>query len=600
MISTSLTFFYRLAGSVSGTGKRLLITASIICSLLSVAASDAHGERKLLGEASHIVPDSIRVGPNGSRFAAVTVDPQTKKRGVIVNCKRLPGAYDMVAKGTPIFSLDGKRFAFVALRRGKCFVVVDGTEGQQYEIIQDRWPITDLVFSPTGRYVAFKTRRGGKSYLVVNGKEFGPYDDVVTKEAGKVPGIGDFRFAGDDNYFSYRAKTGGGMVACRGWSHDGKIDLTTSKKYEMIGAGTPVWLRGQAGEKGHRFAFVARENKKEFIALLPEPKKTDSKPKMYGLIWRGSPICAPNTTLGFLARDENNKWRAVIGGKEWTPCDSVGQPLHSPSGQRWACVAKRNKDIVMLVDGQAGPAYSGIRYPETVFAAGDERVIYAAVKDGQSRVVVDGKEGGLYREVDGGSILFAPGGARMAYTAGDGKKQFVVLDGVKGPSFERVWNLRFSPAGKRFAYHSRDGLKNNVVIDGKAMGPYEDVAPGSPVFSPDGKTAAWAAMGQDADWRVYVNGKAGPAYDSIASQLTFAPAGHDPVYVARILSGGKYSFALVSGAGAGRQYTSIWMGDGGRLFVRKDGRVECFAKKGPIVYKLTVPVTKPLGIQPPK
>ena len=587
------TYSYRSALGVSGAGRRLFITASILCSLLSVSALAASGERKLLGEASHIVPGSIRVGPNGSRFAVVVVNPQTKKRSVVVNCKRLPEAYDMIAKGTPIFSLDGKRIAFVASRRGKCFVVVDGKEGQHYEITSDRWPIADLVFSPTGRYLAYKTRRDGKNHLVVNEKEFGPYDDVVTDAAGKVPGIGDFRFAGDDNYFSYRAKTGDGMVACRGWIQGGKIALASSKKYETIGVGSPVWLRGKSGEKGHLFAFIARENGKEFIGLLPKPKDQPNKPKMYDSIRRSSLICSPNTILGFTARDANKKWVAVIDAKEWKPCDGIGELMVSPSGNRWACGARMKDNIVMLVNGQPGPGYSGIRHPGTVFVSGEDRVIYAAVKDGRSLVTVDGKEGGLYREVDGGSIMFGPHRRRMAYTAGDGKKQFVVLDAWKGPSFQRVWNLRFDPSGKRFAYRSQDGLKDYVVIDGKIIGPYEGVAPGSPVFSPDGRTVAWTAMGQDGNWRVYVNGQAGPAFDSIVSRLTFAPDSSGPVYVARILSDGKYSFAMVSGAGAGREYTSIWMGNGGRLFVREGGRVEYFAKQGPVVYRATDPVAGP-------
>lgn len=217
------------------------------------------------------------------------------------------------------------------------------------------------------------------------------------------------------------------------------------------------------------------------------------------------------------------------------------------------------------------------------------------MKDKRSLVVVDGKEGGRYREVDAGSILFAPDGKRMAYTAGDGQKQFVILDGQKGPAFGRVSDLGFGGSGKRFAYRSREGLKEYVVVDGKALGPYESIAPGSPVFSRDGQTAAWAAMGEDGNWRVYVDGKAGPAFDAIVSQLAFAPGGRAPVYVARILGQGKHTFAMVSGADIGREYTSIWMGDEGRLFVRNDGRVEYFAKRGPLVYKVTDRVTKPQG-----
>jgi glyoxylate utilization-related uncharacterized protein len=176
----------------------------------------------------------------------------------------------------------------------------------------------------------------------------------------------------------------------------------------------------------------------------------------------------------------------------------------------------------------------------------------------------------------------------------------VVLDGKRGPSAERVSHLRFSPSGKRFSYRSQEGLKTRLVIDRKIMGPYEEIAPGSPVYSQDEQAAAWAAMGEDGQWRVYVDGEAGPAFDGIVSQLVFPPGGRHPVYAARKLSGGKYSFALVSAAGVGREYTSIWMGDGGKLFLREDKRVDYFAKRGPLVYRVTESVTRPPEKKPSK
>ena len=581
--------FCRLVGWVSGAPKRSFIAVSIVCSILSAVGFSASGGRELLGEASQIVPESIRVGPNGKRFVAVVVDPQTKKRRVTVNCKRLPESYDLVAKKTPVFSQDGKRIAFVASRDAKCFVVVDGKAGRGYATSSDLWPIADLIFSPTGRYLAYKAIRDGKSYLVINGEEFGPYDNAVSTSGEKIPGIGDFRFTDKEDYFSYRAKSDGGMVACRGWIRDGKISLTTSKKYKTIGAGSPVWLRGKAADAGQLFAFIARENGKDFIALLPKPKKDTAKPKMYDSIRRGSLICAANRTYGFVASN-GKKWMAVVGDKEWKPCDEIGELMASPSGRRWACGARIDEKIVMFVDGQAGPAYTGIRHPGTVFGAGSDSVIYAAIKNGRSLVTVDGKEGDSYGEVDGGSLIF---GGPMAYAAGDGKKHFVILNGWKGPSYRRVSNFRFGPLGRRFAYHAQDDTKTYVVIDGKTMGPYLSIAPDSPIFSPDGRTAAWAVMGEDGSWRVHVDGNVGPALDSIVSGLTFAPDSSGPGYVARILSEGKYSFALVSHAGVGRKYSSIWMGDGGRLFVGSDGRAECFVKQGPLVYKVTDPVGGP-------
>ena len=239
---------YRLCFRLYRAGKRVFIAAATVSSLLFTGALAAGDEPEFLGVASDIVLDSIRVGPDGKRFAAVTVDPLANKRRVIVNCRNVAGAYDRVAQGTPIFSPEGSRMAFVASRDGKCYVVVDGVEGRGYEIIENRWPIANLIFSRGGRHIAYMARKDGKNYLVVDEREFGPYDDEVAGEAGDVQGIWDFQFNDDEKYFSYRAKTSGGMVACRGRFMDsGEISLTTSNEYENIGAGTPIWLGGAAG-----------------------------------------------------------------------------------------------------------------------------------------------------------------------------------------------------------------------------------------------------------------------------------------------------------------------------------------------------------------
>jgi len=567
----------------------------VIATCLLCSPAYAAEDRELLGLMSHVVADSIQVGPDGSRFVAIAMDPLTKKQRVVVNAKPLPGEYDAVARGTPFFSADGRRIAFAASRDDKCFVVVDRKESPPYQITEQGWPVADMTFSPSGRHFAYLTRKDQKNYLVVNGREFGPYDNGTT-EAGNVPGIWDFQFADADDYFSYRAKVGDKMVACRGWIRGGDVSITTSKPYASIGAGSPVWLRGkrETEEGGDLFAFIARDDEgKEFIATLPEPPDFTPK-KTYKVVGRRSLVCADDEkkTLGFIAGDD--KWKVVGGDKEWPACERIGDLMVSPSGKRWACAAIMDGRFVVLADGKPGTAYKEIQYPKTLFPAGDDRVVYAASKEQDSPnpacVVVDGKETGAYAQVQGGSITFSPDKNRMAFIAGDGEKQFAVLDGEKGPAFDRVDGLRFDATGKRFAYRARSGLEHFIVVNGESKGPYEDVAPGSPLFSPDGKTTAYAAMDADAAWRVYTNGKRGPAVDAVVSRLTFVPGVPEPVYIARKLLRGKYSFGLVSGGKFGKQYGSIWMGDGGRLIVDDEGRVRYFASIGSQVYRIEADV----------
>ena len=51
------------------------------------------------------------------------------------------------------------------------------------------------------------------------------------------------------------------------------------------------------------------------------------------------------------------------------------------------------------------------------------------------------------------------------------------------------------------------------------------------------------------------------------------------------MSDGKPAFALSFGGEIGREYNSIWMGDGGKLFVQEDGSIKYFARSGGLLYR---------------
>ena len=74
--------------------------------------------------------------------------------------------------------------------------------------------------------------------------------------------------------------------------------------------------------------------------------------------------------------------------------------------------------------------------------------------------------------------------------------------------------------------------------------------------------------------------------DRVISQLTFSPGMSVPAYVGRFLPEGKQAFALSMGGKFGRQFSSIWMGDGGKLFPQEDGSIKYFAKSGSLLYRV--------------
>lgn len=515
-------------------------------------------------------------------------------RRVSVDGRLLPGEYDAIAEGTPIFSEDGQHHAFVGTRGEECMVVLDGVEQTAYAMTTDRWPITALLFGSGGTetHLAYIASKGDQHYVVVNGRELGHYNSIVSKEDEKsaLPGIWDLVLEGD--YVAYRANVGGGgkMAAFRGQITGTEVKLTKSQDYDSIGAGSPVRMGGMLdAQGGELFAYLAKEEPgKESIRQLPGDEPiTDKTWKFIARdMLRASP--AQPGEMVYVAGDA--QWQVVVAGKAWPPCDLLGRLIASPSGATWACMAKTDDKLFMMVNGVPGKVYSEIQHGETMFPAGDERVIYgASTLDGSktpARIVIDGKEEKAYTQVKGDSVIFSADKKSMAYVAGDGNQNFVVLDGAEGAKFDEIYDLRFSPVGSRFAYCARRGLEHFVVEGSKELGPYESIQQGSLVFGPDGKALAWAAFGSDGNWNVFVDGKAiGSGCDGVVSQLTFSPGASVPAYVGRYLSDGEIAFALSFDGETGREYGSIWMGDGGKLFVQEDGSIEYFARSGGLLYR---------------
>jgi Tol biopolymer transport system component len=147
---------------------------------------------------AHLVSREESLGklPVGVDVYSLTIDPTFKRLAYVVkrNGKELAVVdnvegkeYDKVAeKNEMYFSPDGKRLAFVARHQNKKLVVVDGAEEKEYDEIHD---LFNPVFSPDSTKLAYiastfdpiKQRLGLwyiKDFVVVNGVEGQPYQMV--------------------------------------------------------------------------------------------------------------------------------------------------------------------------------------------------------------------------------------------------------------------------------------------------------------------------------------------------------------------------------------------------------------------------------------
>lgn len=194
----------------------------------------------------------------------------------------------------------------------------------------------------------------------------------------------------------------------------------------------------------------------------------------------------------------------------------------SPDGERVAWCTKRGKTHVVVVNGEAGPAFDDVRDP--MFSYDGRRLAYVAKKGKNSLVVLDQVQGPEYGDV--WFLHFSPDSRRLAYTAScrvNGRyTEVVVVDGEEGPAYEPdrfsfrlpqiTWqgSAMFSPDSRRMAYAIRRGEAMRMVIDGKEeLTDYDEI--GQPVFSPDSRHLAYLAR-RDKTWVVMADGKARPEF----------------------------------------------------------------------------------------
>jgi hypothetical protein len=547
-----------------------------------------------VGRVSGILDDSMVVSPDGNRLAFVERSSLSKRRRVLVDGEHVGGVYDEIAKGTPLFSWDSKRLAFVARRGNECFVVIDDKVSEPYATEDEsgrQWPVASMVFSPDSAHVAYQVHGNDGIRVVVDGNAHGPYDDVTLPDGRKVWGIWEFMFSPDSRHFAYRARNGEKMLACAGafyQDHHWNKPVLTAGPYDAVGRSTPVWVPGRGGRGAipNRFAFVVREGESEKCISLPPY----GNPIAFDAVVRDTVVALGGGQVAYVARKENKSLIASTFGNKGGPYDGLSIPF--TKNGRLAYAAAVGKEVFAVVDGKEGPRYEGVRYPGTVFGPQGKRVAYAVRRAGKAGVWIDEQESRWYHMVDHESFAFSPDGTRFAFAAKQSDKEaLVVLDGADGPLFSEVSHLRFNSDGSRFAYAARQDLQHWLVVDEKRLGPYDRVLGRTLTFSPDGKHYACVVF-KEGSCRILSDGVLGPVCDAVVSQLVFSPGSDHLAYVARVLNKGRRDYAVVYDRAMGQFFDTIWMPGGGNLAMDNEGVVRFFAVRSGLIQVWTAQPAK--------
>jgi WD40 repeat protein len=291
--------------------------------------------------------------------------------------------------------------------------VVDGVEGPEYE------GLSRPVFSPDGRRVAYEALRGGK--FAVGAAKVGNTRQMVVIDGVEGPpyeGVGSPVFSPDSRHIAYWAHTASGEKR----SHV-VLDDSEGEKYDRVA--DPVF-----SPDSQRVAYVAWHGKQTFLVNGAQVTAAEAADDTSDVVF--SP---DGRRVAYIAK-RGKRLFVIVDGVAGAAYDKIGLPVFSLDG-RLGYAARQGKKAFMVIEG-AGPREQTpyVQLGDPLFSPDGRRVAYLAF-DGKKELVVDnGIAGKPYDEV--GRLVFSPDGQHLAFEARQGSKWHLVVGEVEGPEYTPI------------------------------------------------------------------------------------------------------------------------------------------------------------------
>jgi Tol biopolymer transport system component len=268
-----------------------------------------------------------------------------------------------------IFSPDSKRLAYVAHDSAKssrkAWAVIDGVESERYD------EVSKLVFSSDSSRVAYWAEQNGKSFVIVDNKQLGiAHDFKISDEA--------LLFSPDSKQVIYITRSGEQKAIFvndkekASWKNIDSVSFTPRGElmYTAFDGDKRDWVlvvNDKVNERAYEMVFSPDGLKYAFLkdAFDEESYKTKyylefqdgTKSKSYDYITN---ISLANTGAYIFEAAEPkvsnsiaSNYFIVLNGKEEPRYDSVGYPVISADGQRFAYVFQKEGVGHINLDGQS-------------------------------------------------------------------------------------------------------------------------------------------------------------------------------------------------------------------------------------------------------
>ena len=154
--------------------ERKIVRAAVLCAVLAsaahwtLAAEESRNLSALEIRVGRVLPGaapaSLSVSPDRKRVAYFRKAIDGRKWSLVVD-ETEGKQFDAVGKMNPLFSPDSQRVAYVAEKKRRQLVVVDGREEKQYNTVGG------ITFSPDSKHVAYMASAGAERFIVLDGIE---------------------------------------------------------------------------------------------------------------------------------------------------------------------------------------------------------------------------------------------------------------------------------------------------------------------------------------------------------------------------------------------------------------------------------------------
>lgn len=367
------------------------------------------------------VKDSVRISPDGKRFAVV-IQSEDKRQAYVSIDGQKHRSYGWARDLT--FSGDSRHVAYVATVEGKDLPVVDGREGAFRGEI---WGGTragggTLRLNRDGTRVAFVARKG-------NAPAFGVVIDGAMDRPVVDPNDGAPAFSPDGKRLAYIAQEGAQRFVV--------LDGKPGPKYDTIYKGTLTF----SPESG-RLAYLAGKGGQWVVVV----DGAEGKPRTNVVVTtlRFSPDGA---RLAYAAETAPGKWAVVVNEEAGPDFDYIGPftgVVWRPDSRQCLYAGQVDKRWAIVIDDTA---YTFEDVGAVAFSADSARLAFYARADGQWRLAVTDPQGSRGIALGAETVLndtlaFSPDGKHLVLGAMTGGRPHMVVDGKPAQSFyEAIWNV---------------------------------------------------------------------------------------------------------------------------------------------------------------